>query len=457
MNSRVSNETRAAITLPGSRTARYTMLGVLAGVLFPIIASLIKVAELGLPLSLSNMLTAQAIEPLLWITDTAPLFLGLVAGIAGRRQDRVVQANEALVAREAELNAAQAQLEQNVAERTQELNERNLQTRAVVELARQIADVQDLQSLLNAAMELLRKRFGQYAADLYLLDDSRRSAVLRASSTAAGRIRVEAGYHIGSGDQNAIGRVIRRGKLLVSSAAPDRPESSPSTSAGHSSTAQITLPLVVRGNVIGALDLHKEAPEPAGQREIEIFQLIADQLAASIENVRLVTDTQATLGQLQALTAQGTRAAWQEYLKDRVIAFQFTPAGVSPLSSDATMREPGDLNMPLALRGEKIGVIKLRRRPAGDWAQADRELLEKVAAQVALALENARLLEQTRQRAAQEQVISEISTRLNRSLDVDAVLQAAVREFASLPEIAEAEIRLSSSDGHVTESNNGAR
>ena len=456
MNSRVSNEPRSGISLPGSRTARYTVLGVLAGVLFPIVASLIKVAELGLPLSLSNMLAAQAIEPLLWITDTAPVFLGLVAGIAGRRQDRVVQANEALVAREAELNTAQAKLEQNVAERTQELNERNLQTRAVVELARQIADVQDLHSLLNAAMELLRKRFGHYAADLYLLDDSRQSAVLRASSTAAGRIRVEAGYHIGSGDQNAIGRVIRRGKLLVSSATPDKTEAS-STSAGSSSTAQITLPLVVRGNVIGVLDLHSEAPGPAGQREIEIFQLIADQLAASIENVRLVTDTQATLGQLQALTAQGTRAAWQEYLNDRVLAFQFTPAGVSPLSTDAAMREPGDLNVPLALRGEKIGLIKLRRLPGGDWAQAERELLEKVAAQVALALENARLLEQTRQRAAQEQVISEISTRLNRSLDVDAVLQAAVREFASLPEIAEAEIRLSSSDGHLTESTNGAR
>lgn len=68
--------------------------------------------------------------------------------------------------------------------------------------------------------------------------------------------------------------------------------------------------------------------------------------------------------------------------------------------------------------------------------------MDKLVAQIALALENARLIEETRQHAAQEQVVSEISARFSRSLDVEALLQAAVREFAALPDVAEATVVL---------------
>ena len=119
----------------------------------------------------------------------------------------------------------------------------------------------------------------------------------------------------------------------------------------------------------------------------------------------------------------------------------------TPPASTPTTGNP-DANassIPLVLRGQRIGAISLRTR-SDSLAPAERDLLEKVAAQVALALENVRLLEETRQRAAQEQIISEISARFSRSLDVDALLQAAVREFAALPEVAEATVLLKPSD-----------
>jgi hypothetical protein len=50
------------------------------------------------------------------------------------------------------------------------------------------------------------------------------------------------------------------------------------------------------------------------------------------------------------------------------------------------------------------------------------------------------LLEVTRQHAVQEQTVSEISARFNRSLDVDTLLQTAVRELAALPEVSEASV-----------------
>jgi GAF domain-containing protein len=52
-----------------------------------------------------------------------------------------------------------------------------------------------------------------------------------------------------------------------------------------------------------------------------------------------------------------------------------------------------------------------------------------VAERLALAVENARLLEEAQRRAARERLIAEISTRLRASLDPDTVLKTTVQEL----------------------------
>jgi hypothetical protein len=61
---------------------------------------------------------------------------------------------------------------------------------------------------------------------------------------------------------------------------------------------------------------------------------------------------------------------------------------------------------------------------------------------MALALENARLLEETRRRAEREQVLGQMTAQFTRSLDVDAVLRSAVRELGQLPKVAEVSVHV---------------
>ena len=117
------------------RVTRYILLGVLGGILFPIIASIVQISVRGLPITLPNLGQEQLTDPLLWIIDSAPLFLGLLAGIAGWRQDLMLQANKKLTEREAELNSIRANLEQGILNQTRELDERNAQMRSVVAFA----------------------------------------------------------------------------------------------------------------------------------------------------------------------------------------------------------------------------------------------------------------------------------------------------------------------------------
>ena len=72
-----------------SEAANYTLYGAIFGLCFPVIASVIESYMLGGAVTFNSIAAAQSSAPLLWIIDTAPFFLGLLARIAGKRQDRV--------------------------------------------------------------------------------------------------------------------------------------------------------------------------------------------------------------------------------------------------------------------------------------------------------------------------------------------------------------------------------
>lgn len=68
--------------------AGYALFGVFFGLCFPVVATLIESWLRFDRLTLSGLLQAQQSEPLLWMIDSAPFFLGLFSFCAGTRQAR---------------------------------------------------------------------------------------------------------------------------------------------------------------------------------------------------------------------------------------------------------------------------------------------------------------------------------------------------------------------------------
>jgi len=85
---------KKTIRLQISETQRYALFGALFGFLFPIIGTLLRMAISQQPLSISSMINTQRTDPLLWLVDSAPLFLGLLAGYAGYKQDMLLKSNK---------------------------------------------------------------------------------------------------------------------------------------------------------------------------------------------------------------------------------------------------------------------------------------------------------------------------------------------------------------------------
>ena len=88
-------------------TATYALFGILLGAGFAMAALWLDLYLDGLPVTATSILQALTVEPLHWLIDTTPLFLGLLAGLVGTRHDRlsrlnarVSQTNEELQERE---------------------------------------------------------------------------------------------------------------------------------------------------------------------------------------------------------------------------------------------------------------------------------------------------------------------------------------------------------------------
>jgi GAF domain-containing protein len=109
--------------------------------------------------------------------------------------------------------------------------------------------------------------------------------------------------------------------------------------------------------------------------------------------------------------------------------------------------------LPIKIRDQVIGVVKLSKpREAGRWTADEIDLMETIGDQLSVALESARLYEETRRRAERERLTSEITARIRASNDPSAILQTAVRELRQALQADRAQIML-----QVSHSSTGGR
>ena len=422
------NDQAPAAVARSNQAVQYTLAGAVFGCAFPILATGISLFAANLPWNPVNVAAVQAGDPLLWIIDTAPLFLGLLAAFAGRRQEALLEKNEQLQVRERDLTTLKSNLELSVEERTHELEQRNALMASLLSVTSRISGSPEVAGILAIIVDQVPQYFGGIDADVFLLDQTARTLVLRATSSEAERAKLAQGFAVEMGGPDLVGR-----------AAAERMIESDETAQQRGGVPEIAFPLSTRGRVIGVLDV-KSPARPLKRHESEVLRLLADQVAAAIESARLLEESRSSIAQLQNALGEQADISWQEYLTHQRMALQYSRAGVQSLVDVSAPAPEQGLRIPLALRGWEIGSIALQRQAAPQWTEDERDLVQKVALQVSLAIDNNRLLNETRRRALHEQTVSELSARFNETVEIDSLLRTAVREFASLPEVNEATV-----------------
>lgn len=327
----------------------------------------------------------------------------------------------------AQMEEEQQRLRRQVAD----VERRSLQIRTTAELLRTISGLHEAETLLQQAVNLIRERFGLYYVGAFLLDESRRYAVLRAGTGEAGAAMLAARYRLSLSESSMVGWTIlnRRARIALDVGQDAVRFANPYLPATRS---ELALPLIVGERAIGALTIQSDQPAAFDEDDITIMQNIADTLAIALESARLFAEQEATLEEIRALQGQYVMEAWSRRLPTGEAA-EYT-VGAPPPAGAAV------LDVPLTLRDQIIGQITLEGE--SEWSPEERSLIEAVATQAALALENARLLEESQQMALHERLTAEITRKVWASQNIETILQTAVRELGRALRAEEASIHL---------------
>lgn len=403
----------------------------------------------------SNSLTA----PLVTLTKTAE---EMARGNLNARAE-VAEENEigtlatTLNSMASELKASIESLEMRVEERTKEAQLRSqeleiansqilrraAQFEALAQVSQSISSIRDPQELLPRVASLISEHYGFYHVGVFLVDEANEYAVLTAANSPGGKRMLERQHRLKVGEQGIVGRVAGSGEpriaLNVGADAvyfnnPDLPET-------HS---EMALPLRSSGKVIGALDVQSTEVGAFTDEDVQTLSLLADQVSLAMENARLFEETDRTLNELQMVMRQSTRDAWKRLPKQqKLLGYRYNTMGASPLNkplelletgkgaANAEGTEAGPFVVPIELRGEVIGNLVVQSPNGSRWNEDEQDIIRAVAERVALSAENARLFEETTQRAERERLVSEITGKIRSHNDPQAMIETALQELRS--------------------------
>ena len=343
------------------------------------------------------------------------------------------------------------------------------------EVAQRIFRRTDEDTLLAETVNLVRDHFEDiYHAQIFLIDEEGRDAVLRASTGPAGQELLKRGHKLAVGSQSVIGQVTQTGRPVLARDTSRDPvhranELLPNT------RAELALPLVSGTQIIGALDVQSTRAAAFTPDDADVLQTLANQVAIAIDNARLFTaqqrviaenqrlveQAQHQLAQIEALNRRLTRRAWEDYLQAQdlspALTIDFSSGSMTPnaqwtdglqtaAATEALVQADGPdqrrVAVPLRLRGQVIGAMELELEGESPLSADEAALVQDVADRLSLSLESARLYENAQQMARREAVINAIGARLQSAAGMDSALAIVAQSLQTALNAPRVAIRL---------------
>ena len=158
--------------------------------------------------------------------------------------------------------------------------------KAAAHAAKNIATILDPYELLQRTVDIICDEFGFYYAGMFLLDDLKQFAVLKAGRGEAGKAMITEGHKLAVGGNSMIGASIqdREGRIALDVGTEAVFFENPHLPKTRS---EMALPLIVGDDCLGALTVQSTEEAAFHDEDIAALQTMADQLAIAIQNSRL--------------------------------------------------------------------------------------------------------------------------------------------------------------------------
>lgn len=357
----------------------------------------------------------------------------------------------------ASVQNAVAQLTEQVFAVVEQMRRTNRRQERYLSLLHRISDlVQEAREerfLLEDILRLLGERMEQIDyVQLFVVDAGSNLLTFKLGSGEVGRRLLAQQYRVPLSTDSVVGRAALSGQSIVLDNRTQQMDVY-RTELLDKMQGEVVIPIRTKDRVIGVLDIHSYQTDAFVDEDVTLFETVASQLGVFLidlpDHVRP-----------DPLLAEGQQG-WHEYYMQRRVTSLAAQVGLGSSASEWTSlqeeaMQTGEVKtetiddkitfaVPVKLRDQVLGAVEWTveaHRFNQDFLQTAVELVDRLA----LAIDNARLFEQSRRLVARERLVNEISRKLTTQTDVRQILQVAVRELGQALGTPETQISLNISE-----------
>lgn len=310
-------------------------------------------------------------------------------------------------------------------------------------VAGDMISIQDRDQLLFDTMQTIQDKFGFYQQGIYLVDQTGEWAILRAFSGEGADELSNRGSRLRIGVDGIIGHVIENGERYLTRNVTNDPYYLPMTET-KIIRSELAIPLRSSKEIIGGLDFRSRNPDAFTEEAITALQTLADQISMALTHLDLYHQAQDYYENLQRVSSDLGHESWRGFLsRDFIKGIYCSQEGITNISDIPENMDANEYpiyEVPVTTRGgQVIGKIRARKRISDeDWSAEEVSIMKSLVEQLGIALDSARLYQETQIAAQREQAISEVTTKIRETLDLETIVKTAseeIRKALNLPEV----------------------
>ncbi len=365
-----------------------------------------------------------------------------------------------------------------------EAQKKAVQSDLLYRIGQRVSSELETKSLFNEIVKSIRKTYNYFHVAILYLDENTEKIKLKAISSAEPEKHLkELTLSLGQG---MIGQAVLTGKIKITGNVRKNPHYV--RIKEETIQSELDIPLKSGNKVMGVLSIQSDKLNAFDKTDITVMEILSTQIVSAIENARLYEQTKRRAVQSAIIYKTGQRVGSQleidallpeivtsvcdefDYYSvallmineksDHLIlkAIAGENAKFAPVSSKIRMGEgitgyvaqcgetqvsgdirknshyvsfgkektKSELTVPLRSGKRIIGVLDIQSDTLNAFDKTDVTAMEILSTQIVSAIENARLYEQTKRRAAQTALIYEVGKRLSSNLNFKELLTTIV-------------------------------
>ncbi len=363
---------------------------------------------------------------------------------------------------------------------------RSEQLRTIGEVGRQVTSILDLDELLENVGDLVSKSFGYESTSIGIVEGDDLVFSPATNPRLTGPLRMP----LTNGQISVVGSVVTSGQPAMVADVGQEPAFS-AAHGEEAEGSSVTVPILARGATIGVLHSHSSRKDAFDESDQVVLQALAQEIGVAIENARLYRQQEEraeyyrilgelssemssyldleellsnTVGMIQDTfgyyhvgigLVEGNEVVYKygagapaDYAESQSnharlhfgtdglageVAATGEPILVSDVSKDP--RHPGmchastrsELSIPIRAKGEVIGVLDLQSERIGAFDEADLVMIQSLANEVGIAIEDARIFEAERRQNEQMAAMNAVALNVSAVLTLDELLPHVVQ------------------------------